>query len=220
MKTSPALTWTGFLAGILIFLFAVLMLAGILPYFPYRPARAFLSTKPEETLERADFFVFFFVHILGGWVALTTGLFQFIPTLYRRFPAWHRRAGYWYTFVILLLAAPSGLGLSLFANGGLVAKTGFAFLSLVWWLTTFLAFRAIRQHRQTEHTEMMWRSYALTLAALSLRLESFVLPYYFSTKPVETYQTVAWLCWTGNLFLAECFIRAGWCRRLLHAFRS
>ncbi|MBO9639942.1 MAG: DUF2306 domain-containing protein [Siphonobacter aquaeclarae] len=219
MKLSPAMKGIGLLAGILIFLFALLMLTHITPYFPYRPGVFFLSTKPEDTLARTDFLAYFFVHITSGWVVFMTGLFQFIPSLFRRFPVWHRRAGYVYTFVILILAAPSGLGLAWYANGGFVAKTGFAFLAIVWWLVTFQALRAIRRHQLNEHAEMMWRSYALTLAALSLRVETILLPYYFSAKPVETYQTVAWLCWTGNLFIAECLIRAGWARKLLSAFR-
>jgi hypothetical protein len=49
----------------------------------------------------------------------------------------------------------------------------------------------------------MIRSLAVTYAAFSLRTESYVMYQFFGTKPIETYLTVVWLSWAGNLFLAE-----------------
>jgi hypothetical protein len=39
--------------------------------------------------------------------------------------------------------------------------------------------------------------------------------YNFGTKPIETYLTVTWLSWVGNLFIAEIFIRYGLAQYLL-----
>jgi hypothetical protein len=64
----------------------------------------------------------------------------------------------------------------------------------------------------------MMRSLAVTLAAMSLRLESYALYYGLHTKPIETYLTVTWLSWTGNLLLTEVLIRAGVARSLLRKF--
>lgn len=63
----------------------------------------------------------------------------------------------------------------------------------------------------------MWqvRSYAVTLAALALRGESYVMYYAFHTKPIETYLTVTWLSWVGNLLLAEALLELGLGRYLL-----
>jgi hypothetical protein len=55
----------------------------------------------------------------------------------------------------------------------------------------------------------MVRSYAITLAALALRGESYLLYYAFHTKPIETYLTVTWLSWVGNLIVAEILLEMG-----------
>jgi hypothetical protein len=110
---------------------------------------------------------------------------------------------------ILLLAAPSGLVLGFYANGGLSSKTGFVLQSIVWWVLTYLAWHEIRRKRYIIHSEMMIRSFAITLAAMSLRTESYVMYYFFETKPIETYLTVTWLSWVGNLLIAETLIYFG-----------
>ena len=56
----------------------------------------------------------------------------------------------------------------------------------------------------------MLRSLAVTTAAMSLRTESYILFYYLGTKPIETYLTVTWLSWVGNLFVADLLIYVGW----------
>ena len=45
---------------------------------------------------------------------------------------------------------------------------------------------------------------------MSLRIGSYVMIYYLGTKPIETYLTVTWLSWVGNLFVAEILIFFGW----------
>ncbi len=78
-----------------------------------------------------------------------------------------------------------------------------------WWLTTWVAYRAARRRQWPRHVEWQVRSYAVTLAALALRGESYILFYAFGTKPIETYLTVTWLSWVGNLVLAEVLLEAG-----------
>ncbi len=107
------------------------------------------------------------------------------------------------------LAAPSGLILARFANGGLAAQVGFTMQCVVWWLTTWVAYRAARRRQWPRHVEWLLRSYAVTLAALALRGESFVMFYAFGTKPIETYLTVTWLSWVGNLVVVEILLEMG-----------
>ena len=91
----------------------------------------------------------------------------------------------------------------------MVAQVGFALQCVVWWLTTWAAYRAARRRQWPRHVEWQVRSYAVTLAALALRYESYILYYAFHTKPIETYLTVTWLSWVGNLVLAEVLLEAG-----------
>ncbi|GAB3835289.1 DUF2306 domain-containing protein [Hymenobacter jeollabukensis] len=203
------------LFGLGVVLFTGLMLTKVVPYLSFEPGIDFLTTKSAETNASALFRLGFYVHITSSLWVMATGLVQFFPRLWAGRRALHRTLGKVYVASVLLLAAPSGLILALYANGGLVAKVGFTLQCLVWWLSTWQAYRTARQRQWQPHTDWMLRSYLVTLAAMSLRLESFGLFYLFQTKPIETYLTVTWLSWTGNLVLAEVLIQAGVTRRLL-----
>ncbi|GAB4493568.1 MAG: hypothetical protein OHK0019_17780 [Saprospiraceae bacterium] len=76
-------------------------------------------------------------------------------------------------------------------------------LSLLWWGTTWLAYRAIRAGDVRRHGAWMIRSYALTLSAISLRVMQFGLASYSDISPEEAYELVAWPSWVLNFLLAE-----------------
>ena len=161
------------LAALLIAAFAGLMLTKTLPYYTFEKGIHFLITKSDETNDNPVFRAGFYVHITTSLLVLVAGLLQFLPVLARRGPGLHQRLGKFYIIGILALAAPSGLILARFANGGLVAQVGFTLQCLVWWLCTWRAYRAARQHQWLLHVNWMLRSYAVTLAALALRGESY-----------------------------------------------
>jgi hypothetical protein len=198
-----------FFVALLIAAFAALMLTKTLPYYTFEKGIHFLTTKSDETNDNHWFRLGFYVHITTSLVVLVLGLLQWLPLVASRGPCLHRWLGYGYVLGILGLAAPSGLVLARFANGGLVAQVGFTLQCVVWWLTTWLAYRAARQHHWPRHVQWQVRSYAVTLAALALRGESYVMYYAFHTKPIETYLTVTWLSWVGNLLLAEVLLELG-----------
>ena len=197
------------LAVLLIAAFAVLMLTKTLPYYSFEKGIHFLTTKSDETNDNPVFRFGFYVHITTSLVVLVLGLLQFLPVLARCGPGLHRQLGKGYVIGILALAAPSGLILARFANGGLAAQVGFTLQCLVWWLCTWKAYRAARQRQWPLHVDWMLRSYAVTLAALALRGESYLMYYVFETKPIETYLTVTWLSWVGNLILIELLLEGG-----------
>jgi len=197
------------LAALLIAAFAGLMLTKTLPYYSFEKGIHFLTTKSDETNDNLWFRLGFYVHITTSLVVLVLGMLQWLPGVARRGPRLHHWLGYGYVGGILGLAAPSGLILARFANGGLVSQVGFTLQCVVWWLTTWLAYRAARQRQWPRHVQWQVRSYAVTLAALALRGESYVLFYAFGTKPIETYLTVTWLSWVGNLILAEVLLELG-----------
>jgi hypothetical protein len=204
-------------AGVLAF--SVLMLTKILPYFSFERGIHFLSTKSDKVLDNPVFLTGFYLHITSSLWVMAAGVFQFIPGLFHRSRSLHQNLGKLYILSILLLAAPSGLILAFYANGGLPSKVGFTMQCIVWWFTTLLAWKEILDKQWLSHVEWMIRSFAITLAAMSLRLESYVMYYFLETKPIETYLTVTWLSWTGNLLIAEIVIRFGVAKRLLQAVK-
>jgi hypothetical protein len=197
------------LAALLITVFAGLMLTKTLPYYTFEKGIHFLTTKSDETNDNPWFRLAFYAHITTSLIVLVLGLLQWLPGVASRGPRLHRWLGYSYVGGILGLAAPSGLVLARFANGGLVAQVGFSLQCLVWWGTTWLAYRAARRRQWPRHVQWQVRSYAVTLAALALRAESYFLFYFFHTKPIETYLTVTWLSWVGNLIVAEVLLELG-----------
>ena len=199
----------------LVLAFTAVMVTKILPYMTFERAINFLGTKPDAVLDRTYFMVAFYVHITSSVLAIAGGIFQFFPKILRGYPRVHIFIGKIYIASILLLAAPSGLILAAFANGGLPAKVGFTLQCLVWWATTYAAWQAIMQQHWEKHAALMIRSYGVTLAAMSLRTESYALVYFCSTKPIETYLTVTWLSWVGNFFIAELLIYFGLAKKLI-----
>lgn len=216
--------WLIVLVGVLVTLavlgFTGVMTGEVVPYFEFKYAANFLGTKTDEVLQQPAFQWAFYIHISSSLLVIFAGLWQFFPKLLRLYPKFHRNSGWVYIVTVLALAGPSGLVLGFFANAGLPSKTGFVLQSIVWWVVTLLALLEIRKQRQLNHIHMMIRSYAITLAAMSLRTESYAMFYLFGTKPVETYLTVTWLSWVGNLLIAETLIYAGWGKWLFKRFKN
>jgi Na+-transporting NADH:ubiquinone oxidoreductase subunit NqrE len=189
--------------------FTVLMATKVWPYLGFEYAIHFLGTKPDAVLQRPVFQWGFYVHITTSTVVMAAGIVQIWPYIARRWPVLHRYLGRVYAALILLLAAPSGLVLAVYANGGLSTQVGFALQCVVWWAFTAIAWWEIRQRQHLQHIEMMLRSLAITLAAFSLRSESYLMKSLLNTKPMETYLTVTWLSWVGNWMLIELAIYLG-----------
>jgi uncharacterized membrane protein len=201
-----------------ILLFSFIMLTKVLPYLTFERAMNFLGTKPDEVLDKNHFMWAFYVHILSSLIVMPIGVLQFSTFIFQKNKKLHHNLGKIYILTILALAAPSGLILAAYANGGLAARVGFTLQSLVWWTVTMMAWREAEQKNWLNHTHAMIRSFAVTLAAMSLRTESYFMFYYLETKPIETYLTVTWLSWVGNLLIVEILIYAGLGRRLLKGF--
>ena len=206
-----------YLSAMAILVFTLIMLTKVLPYMTFEKAINFLGTKTDEVLDKQHFIWSFYIHITSSLFVMGGGVFQFLPILIKNYPRLHRNIGKMYVFFILILAAPSGLVLATYANGGLAARVGFSLQCIVWWTVTYLAWNEIMKRRYESHANMMIRSFAVTLAAMSLRTESYVMYYWFGTKPIETYLTVTWLSWVGNLLLAEVLIFNGLGKKIVHS---
>lgn len=145
------------------------------------------------------------VHAASGSLALLTGPFQFFPGLRERRPKLHHALGRLYVAGCLVGGA-SGIVLAIGSTSGPLVTLGFGSLGLFWLVTTWTGLRLAIQRRITEHRRWMIRSFALTLAAVTLRFELPLMQIYGLDFPVA-YLAVSYLCWVPNILLAEIYLR-------------
>lgn len=143
-------------------------------------------------------------HIVGGMLALSLGPFQFLRGLRAKRPFLHRWMGRFYLFGILM-GGVAGLYMATFAYGSMVTRLGFRALALLWLFTGTMAYIAIRRGEVANHRRWMVRSFALTFAAVTLRLQ---MPFLVMGLGLDLgYMIVAWSCWMPNLLIVEWFLR-------------
>lgn len=143
-----------------------------------------------------------YLHVFAAAIALFLGPFQFSLRLRQTRVQIHRWMGRVYLGVGVLVGGLSGLYISQFAFGGIGAKLGFATLAVCWLYTGLRAFLAIRSQAIDDHQKWMVRNFALTFAAVMLRLyipASVMVGIEFDVA----YTSIAWLCWLPTLLLAE-----------------
>lgn len=151
----------------------------------------------------------FFAHVILAPVALALVPFQLWQGLRDRRPLVHRLMGRAYGMAVVISGA-SGLWLAVTTEAGPVAAFGFGLLAVLWLGTTITGIRLAMGGDRIAHRRWMIRSIALTLAAVTLRIQipvGMVLEVPFDTA----YPVIAWLCWVPNLILAELMLR--WPRR-------
>jgi hypothetical protein len=145
------------------------------------------------------------LHALGGAIALLAGPLQFVPRF--RESNWnrHRLLGWIYCGAVLLGWCAS-LWIAPHAQTGWIASAGFLALGAVWIVATGLAVRFILRGDALGHRRWMIRSFALTAAAITLRMYLplvFVFHWNFSIA----YPAIAWLCWIPNAVAVELYLR-------------
>ena len=145
------------------------------------------------------------IHVAGAVTALLLGPAQFFPSLRARYPRQHRWTGR--AYVLGCTAGGfSGLALAFGTSTGSVSTAGFGALAVAWLVTTLLGWQRAVQRRFDSHQAWMIRSFALTLAAVTLRLYlpiAAVLP----VSEEASYQAISFLCWVPNLLFAELYLR-------------
>lgn len=125
----------------------------------------------EVTAENARFFsapVPVILHILSVTAYSLLGAFQFLPSLRRSHPSWHRRCGRILVFGGLLVAL-SGLWLTQFypaaPNGSTLLYLTRLAVGIAMLLFIFLAIASILRRNFVRHGAYMIRAYALALGA-------------------------------------------------------
>lgn len=188
-----------------IIFFCCLMMRLVIPYFSLRYDVDFLVTK-QKVIHLKLWRYSFYVHVFLSIFAIIAGLTQFSKSIVKKNKKLHRAMGYIYVTDVLLLAGPSGLVMSFFANGNALAKTSFVILSILWILCTIMALLKAREKKFVAHQTWMIRSYSLTLSAITLRLLAMVMPLFTHMNAHSEYAMIAWLSWTVNLLIAEIII--------------
>jgi len=160
------------------------------------------SLRGEFVLEMLDVTGFGTIfHFVSGGAVIILGALQFHSGLRAGYPQFHRWMGRIYVAGVML-GGVSGLYLAIYSTGGIVAHWGFGALAICWLFSTGKAFLHVRNGQVREHRIWMIRSYALTLAALTLRI-------YIPITQIAgvdfdaAYRAIAWMAWVPNLIIAE-----------------
>lgn len=199
MKTrifaSPALAWSWAFLALSALVIGAVSLRYALPGMPLSLDLPSLALWPRP----------FVVHAVSASLALVLGPLQFVPAWRARVPALHRWTGRAYVLSIAV-AWLSSLPLAWDAMSGWVAALGFFALGAAWIVTTGMGLAFALQRRLAEHRRWMLRSFALTAAAITLRI------YLGASMAADideelSYPVIAWLCWVPNALVAEWHLR-------------
>lgn len=207
--------WLGYAAlGALAF-FSFLMIRLSLPYTAMREDVSFLRSK--QAVYYLDYWrISFYVHVFTSTLVLLAGFTQFNGRLLRTRPRLHRTVGYVYILTVCLVTGPAGLVMGFYANGGFPARTSFVLLASLWIVCTALAWWFAIRKRFVLHGAFLYRSYALTLSALTLRSYTFLLQWaQVEVSPRDIYIVTAWLSWVPNLLVAEWLIQYRGVKKML-----
>jgi hypothetical protein len=131
-------------------------------------------------------------HLAGGTVALLAGPFQLWSGLASLHMDQHRWTGRAYV-VAVFVGGLAAFYLSAHTEG-LVKALSLQVLGLAWWITTWMAYRAIRSRREIRHRTWAARSYAVTFSFVTFRLgvEAGALPY-LGPEPVAVLLLMSWV---------------------------
>ncbi len=169
----------------------------------------FISDKIEQYGPQSKmWYVTLFVHVFGSLCSLLLGPFLLSERFRKRNINVHKMMGKVYLLSVFI-GGISGLLLAFYATGGLIAQVGFGLLAVSWLLSGLIALKMIKEQKILLHRKWMMRNYALTFAAVMLRiwLPIFILIFGEASFHIS-YQIISWLCWVPNLIVVELVMRS------------
>lgn len=187
------------------------------PYLTLNPAGSRIPLNPAV----AWHFTILVIHATTGGVALLLGPWQFLPRLRNRYPRLHRVCGRVY-MICVAIGSLAAFYSAIVSVDGFVAQLGFALLAVLWLYSIIQAYRAIRRGQVQLHRVWMTRNYALTFAAVTLRIwlgvgiVILVLTHNMRGEMTSSvvYISAAWISWVSTLVFAEWFLNARLLRSL------
>ena len=148
------------------------------------------------------FSVGLYVHIIVYPLLLSLAtlllFFQKVMAVY-----WHRTLGKVYVFAALVLGVPSAFILGVYSTSDTYSVPQFILLSLLFFVFTYLAYRAIKKRDYIVHEKMMIRSYIILLSAIFTRYYSFTAIRYFG---LFDYDLIVLCSWLPHLMVYEAYI--------------
>ena len=142
------------------------------------------------------------LHIAGGMGALLVGPWQFSQKLRNRALNLHRWLGRFYLLEVAL-GSIAGLAMATVSEDDWPTHFDFGVLAVLWFFTGLQAYLHVRRGNISEHRRWMIRNFALTLAAVTLRIYFPLMLFAFHWSSRTSFITVSWLCWVPNLLVAE-----------------
>ena len=157
--------------------------------------------------------VAFYLHVGFGGLALLLSPAQFATRLRVRAPRVHRTVGR-VALASIAVAGTAGVVLAPLSLAGPVGTVGFGLLAVLWVTFAGTALRAVRRGDIEGHRRWAVRTFALTYAAVTLRLWLAVLiPAQVALADVSgatafhrAYLLVPFLAWVPNLLVAEWYL--------------
>ncbi|WP_395333317.1 DUF2306 domain-containing protein [Novosphingobium sp. BL-8H] len=144
-------------------------------------------------------------HASLAGIALLAGPWQFIAAWRSKARGLHRWIGRIYACACLF-GGLAGAALAWGTTAGPVAGTGFFLLAVSWMSCTTLGWFTALRRDFVRHRRWMIRSFALTFAAVTLRIY-LPLSQIAGIDFLTAYIAIAWLCWVPNLIAVELWLR-------------
>lgn len=153
----------------------------------------------------------FIAHAVFAAVALFTGSIQFLDGVRRKYPQLHRWTGRVYV-PACIVGGLTALVIAPDVKSGEVATWGFSLLAVLWIGTTLAGWRFATTKKFASHKRWMMRSYALTAAGISLRLQIVGFGVAgFSYTQVSDF--LSFSCWVPTLLIVELWLASLTLRR-------
>jgi uncharacterized membrane protein len=146
-----------------------------------------------------------YTHFFFGGLALLLGPWQFSQRIRDKYLNWHKRSGRVYA-VAVFIGALTGFFMAFKAETGLMAQLGFTSLSLLWMLSIVMAVIKVKQGNIEAHRAWMIRCFALTLAAVTLRLQLPIGLGLFQFPFETAYPVISFSCWVPNIIIAQVYL--------------
>ena len=135
---------------------------------------------------------------------MTMVMQAFSRRLRNKYLSVHRRLGQIYILSVVV-SGSAGFLLAVESTGGLVSHFGFGVMAVVWVSTALVAWQKVLGRDIEAHRAWMLRSYAVTLAAVTLRIY-LPLSQIAGIPFEEAYPAISWMCWVPNLIVVEWFM--------------
>jgi hypothetical protein len=184
--------------------FSGLLILNTIPYFNFSTDHVFIQERSLLFSQSVYKYSFYF-HIAAGAICILVALTQFSSYILKHYKKLHKYSGRIYAIVVLAIAAPTGVYMSLFAKGGIGEKLLFMYMALSWFYFTAAGVATITNGLVQQHKWYMYRSYAMALTAITFRIYHIIF-YMWGMDDYTNYTLGLWLSVVGNALIAELII--------------